>query len=74
MRAQPIQFPTQPRNAPRDGYTIDLVARSEGVSVDTIRRWVREKRFPAPVKRGGPKGKCVWYAETLDALRTCDAA
>jgi predicted DNA-binding transcriptional regulator AlpA len=54
---------------PRIGYTIETVANSEGVSVATIRRWVREGRFPRPVKRGGTKGRCVWYGETLDALR-----
>jgi hypothetical protein len=59
---------------PGEGYTIELVARSEGVSVATIRRWVREKRFPAPVKRAGIKGRCVWHAETLAALRAHRAA
>lgn len=59
---------------PGDGFTIDVVARSEAVSVGTIRRWVREKKFPAPVKRGGTKGKCVWYPEMLDAARRRDAA
>ena len=53
----------------REGYTIETVAQSEGVSVATIRRWVREGRFPRPVKRGGARGRCVWYGETLDALR-----
>ena len=59
---------------PGEGYTIEVVARSEGVSVATIRRWVREKRFPAPVKRAGIKGRCVWHAETLAALRAPRAA
>ena len=56
------------------GFTIDAVARSEGVSIATIRRWVRENKFPAPVKRAGLKGKCVWHAETLDAIRAAHAA
>ena len=59
---------------PGYGLTIDVVARSEAVSVGTIRRWVREKKFPAPVKRAGIKGKCVWYPEMLDAARRRDAA
>lgn len=55
---------------PRRGYTIEAVAESEGVSVATIRRWVRDKKFPQPMKRGGSQGRCVWYGETLNALRT----
>jgi len=62
------------RCGPGEGYTIDVVARSEGVSIATIRRWVREHKFPAPVKRAGIKGKCVWHAETLAALRPRNAA
>jgi transposase len=73
---QPIASNERDRrvSAPGDGYTIEVVARSEGVSVATIRRWVREKRFPAPVKRAGIKGRCVWHAETLAALRVPRAA
>lgn len=53
----------------RTAYTIAAVAQSEGVSIPTIRRWVREGKFPRPTKRGGVRGRCVWYGETLDALR-----
>lgn len=56
------------------GYTIGPVAESEGVSVATIRRWVREGKFPKPVKISGPKGRCVWYEEVLTARRAAQIA
>ncbi len=56
-------------SALRIGHTIEPVARSEGVSAATIRRWVREGRFPKPVKHGRKGGRCIWYDEQLQAWR-----
>ena len=61
-------------HALRVGHTIGPVAESEGVSTATIRRWVREGKFPRPVKRGGTKGKCVWYDEVLQKHRAAHFA
>ncbi len=51
-----------------EGLCIKQVARREGVSTSTIRRWVREGHFPRPIKRAGLRGKCVWDSHVLAAL------
>ncbi|SFM41629.1 transcriptional regulator, AlpA family [Marinobacter pelagius] len=47
-------------------YTIDEVSSRYKVSTKTIWRWVREGRFPRPVKVG--PGTTRWREEDLQAF------
>ena len=38
-----------------------------GVSKSSIRRWIENGEFPAPMKLGGPRSRAVgWRAEDID--------
>jgi DNA-binding transcriptional MerR regulator len=51
-------------------YSTVAVARILRITSDTLHRWIREKKIPAPEAQSlGPFRVRLWSAEDLDAVR-----
>jgi excisionase family DNA binding protein len=61
----------------RQWITVTELSTRVGVSVSTLRRWVRGGRLPA-IQPGGPRGKLLFPADVVEriaqALRLPDVA
>jgi predicted DNA-binding transcriptional regulator AlpA len=52
--------------SPRTFFSKRALSQRYNVHEATLDRWVREKRFPRPLKLGGQKGTCRWPSDVIE--------
>jgi predicted DNA-binding transcriptional regulator AlpA len=57
----------------RSYFSKHTIAQRYGVHEGTLDRWVREGRFPPPVKIAGAKGVCRWPSDLIERFESRSA-
>lgn len=49
-------------------YTATDIAERCGCTVTAVDNWIARGILPPPMRPGGPRGRRVWYATSIDAI------